>query len=102
MNDLISRQAAIDALEGELMEKGRYVYSKICSIIKEGLANEGIPSNCIAVLYDSYEYVYIVKIKNMMGEAEYRQSQRMIFLYGVNTFVEIIKRDFVIPKGVEE
>ena len=84
------------------MEKGRFVYSKICSIIKEGLVNENIPGNCIEVLYDSYEYLYIVKIKNMMGVAEYRQSQRMIFLYGVSTFIEIIKHDFIVPKGVEE
>ena len=84
------------------MEKGRYEYSKICSIIREQLVNANIPDNCIEVLYDSFNWEYHVKIKNMMGEAEYRQTQRMIFLYGVNTFVEIIKRDFIVPKGVEE
>ena len=84
------------------MEKGRYVYSKICSIIREELIQLNIPIECIEVLYDSFDGVYYVKIKNMMGVAEYKQSQRMIFLYGVNTFVDIIKRDFIIPKGCEE
>ena len=84
------------------MENGRFQYSKICSIIREQLVDANIPNDCIEVLYDSFEWKYCVKIKNMMGLAEYQQTQRMIFLYGVATFTDIIKRDFVVQKGVEE
>lgn len=85
-----------------MMEYGRYFYSKICSFIKEDLEQKGIPHNCIEVLYDSIEHMYIVKIKNMMGEAEYRQAQQVIFFYGVKDFTDMIKRDYILPKGVEE
>lgn len=84
------------------MEYGRYFYSKICSIIKEDLVQKGISDNCIEVLYDSIENMYIVKIKNMMGEAEYRKAQKVIFYYGVKSFTDMIRRDFIVPKGVEE
>lgn len=76
-------------------------YSKICAFIENAL-DEYIPKRYVSVMFDNINYMYIIKIKNAFGIAEYEFTWSSVMTNGVNFVVNSIKRDFLFPKECEE
>lgn len=79
----------------------RFQYSKICAFIRNAI-EQYISKDHVDVMFDIIDYVYIVKIENMFGEAEYRFTWSQVLTYGTSYILEIIKRDLVFPNECEE
>ena len=76
-------------------------YTKICELITNAIGKH-IPKRYIDVMFDSVNYVYHVKITNKFGVAEYKFMWSTVLDYGINYIVDVIQRDFIFSKELEE